>query len=310
MSVPFAASRLHCVIVNPSHFPLMPRVMDFTTLIEPAELAERIDDSSWVVIDCRFELADPLAGRNQYDAAHLPGARYAHLDEDLSSPVTSASGRHPLPEAERFCRRLGEWGIGDQTRVAAYDDAGGALAARLWWLLRWVGHKQVAVLNGGYGGWVAAGLPTTDETPTVRSTTHSCQPDRGAWLSAEQIKQSLATGGFTLLDARAPERYQGDVEPIDPVAGHVPGAINAPFKENLDASGRFLSSAELRNRFGAKLGDSSGEQVAHMCGSGVTACHNLLAMEVAGLPSGKLYAGSWSEWCRDKSRPVAIGEES
>ncbi len=281
--------------------------VSFTTLITSSELAEKLDASDWVVIDCRFSLADPVAGRRLYQQSHLPGARYAHLDEDLSSPVTPTSGRHPLPDPEALCRRLGEWGVTPETQVVAYDDAGGAFASRLWWLLRWLGHESVAVLDGGFSAWVEAGLPTTTEIPRPSSSDYACRSNDGCWLSADQLLEGLAAGKLLLIDARDPVRFSGEEEPLDPVAGHVPGAVNATYKANLSPAGRFLSAEALRARFEPLLAADANRRVIHMCGSGVTACHNLLAMEVAGLPAGKLYAGSWSEWVQDESRPVTVG---
>jgi thiosulfate/3-mercaptopyruvate sulfurtransferase len=283
--------------------------MSFTTLISSSQLGENIGANDWAVIDCRFSLADPAAGRRLYEESHLPSAHYAHLDEDLSSPVTDTSGRHPLPDPQALCRQLDKWGVAAETQVVAYDDAGGAFAARLWWLLRWLGHESAAVLDGGFPAWVEGGLPMTAEIPRPSRTDYVCRPNDESWLSAAQVTAGLAGSDLLLIDARDPERFRGESEPIDPVAGHVPGAINAPFKANLSSSGRFLSPEQLRARFEPLLAASANRQVVHMCGSGVTACHNLLAMEVAGLPAGKLYAGSWSEWGRDASRPVAVGPQ-
>lgn len=276
--------------------------MACTTIITAKELAEHTSDADWGIVDCRFALNDPNEGRRRYDAGHLPGARYAHLDDDLASPVTATSGRHPLPSVDEFRRKLGEWGIGESTQVVAYDAAGGMFAARLWWLMRWLGHKNVAVLDGGFGVWQAAGLPITIESPAVGEGSYSPKVSEGMTLSADQVATGLAGESITLVDARDAVRYSGETEPLDPVAGHVPGAVNRPCKQNLDESGCFLPNEQLRKRFAELAGQ---DNVVHMCGSGVTACHNMLAMEVAGLPSGKLYPGSWSEWIRDSLRPVA-----
>ena len=282
--------------------------MNHDTLIDAATLHAHLDDPHWVVVDCRFSLMDTEAGRRAYQDSHLPGARYAHLDEDLSSPITPTTGRHPLPDPARLAHKLGEWGIGPETQVVAYDDLGGMLAAaRLWWLLRWLGHEAVTVLDGGFPVWRGAGLPLTAASPTAQPTVFHGRPDNQLWLTTEHVQMLPAEA--VLLDARAAARFRGEMEPIDPVAGHIPGAVNLPTEGNLTADGRFLPRAELRARFAATLGERSPTTVVHSCGSGVTACHNLLAMEVAGLRGSRLYAGSWSEWIRDPGRPMATGAE-
>ena len=280
--------------------------MSHTTLIDASTLHAHRNDPNWVVMDCRFSLADPDAGRRAYRDSHLPGAHYAHLDEDLSDPITPTTGRHPLPDPERLAQKLGEWGIGHDTQVVAYDDMGGMLAAaRLWWLLRWLGHTACAVLDGGLPAWRRAGLPLTAEIPAARPTAFVPRPDDRLWMSTEQVLTLSATE--VLLDARAAARYRGEMEPIDPVAGHIPGALNLPTDGNLTPEGHFLPVAALRERFAAALNDRSPATVIHACGSGVTACHNLLAMEAADLGGSRLYAGSWSEWIRDPQRAVAVG---
>ncbi len=282
--------------------------MNYNTLIDAATLNAHLDDPRWIVVDCRFNLADTEAGRQAYQHRHIPGARYAHLDEDLSSPITPATGRHPLPDPARLAHKLGEWGIDQNTQIVAYDDMGGMLAAaRLWWLLRWMGHGACAVLDGGFAAWQRAGFPVTAEWPTVQTATFNAQPDDRLWLTAEQV-QAL-TPEQVVLDARGAARFRGEQEPIDPVAGHIPGAINLPTESHLTADGHFLPPVELRARFDAVLAGRSPTQVIHSCGSGVTACHNLLAMESAGLPGSRLYPGSWSEWIRDPERPIAKGAE-
>ena len=282
--------------------------MSYTTLISTDVLARHISDPTWVVIDCRFSLADPAAGGLLYADRHIPGAHYAHLDRHLSSRITDTSGRHPLPDLEMFCQRLGEWGITPQSQVVAYDDAGGIFAARLWWLLRWVGHEAVAVLDGGWSRWCEEGRTQQKQTPVTLPGNYPCRPDNAQWLTAVQLQEELLKGETVLIDARAPERFRGEVEPIDPVAGHVPGAVNYPFQNNLNGQGAFKPADHLRRALEPLLQGRSPQQVVHMCGSGVTACHNLLAMEAAGLSGSRLYAGSWSEWIRDKERPVATGD--
>lgn len=276
----------------------------FTTLIDSATLADHLADPDWVVVDCRFDLARPGAGREAYALGHVPGARYAHLDEDLSGPLTHDSGRHPLPEPGRLTVTLRQWGIGKATQVVCYDDCGGMYAARLWWMLRWLGHGAVALLDGGLPAWIDAGhgLQAGAEAPSAPG---DFEPMLRAdcWLSTDAVAQ----GSLDLWDAREPARYRGEVEPIDPVAGHIPGARNVPCSENLGADGRFLPAPALRQRFDAVLAGEAPGQVVHLCGSGVTACHNLLAMEIAGLGGSRLYPGSWSAWISDPARPVATG---
>jgi thiosulfate/3-mercaptopyruvate sulfurtransferase len=279
--------------------------MEYTTLIEPAELAPHLADPDWIVIDCRFELSDPAAGARQYAEGHVPGARYAHLEADLSGPVTPVTGRHPLPDPQEFVRRVGAWGIAGTSQVVAYDAADGAAAARLWWMLRWVGHRRVAVLNGGLKVWVGAGRPVSDRAPVVTPRIFTPRIAADAAVGVEELRARLAAGELLLVDARSSDRFAGRNETLDPVAGHVPGARNHPFLANVDSDSRFLTGPELRERWRPLLADAGGREIVCMCGSGVTACHNLLALEIAGHRGGRLYAGSWSEWIRDPSRPVA-----
>jgi thiosulfate/3-mercaptopyruvate sulfurtransferase len=286
----------------------------YTTLIEPAELAAPLSrhaggDSDWAVLDCRFELARPDWGASAYAAGHIPGALYAHLDRDLSGPITPTSGRHPLPSVERLAETLSRWGIDARTQIVAYDQGNGAFAARLWWLLRWMGHQQVAVLNGGFAAWQQSGLPTETAVHARAPRVFAPRPESVPVVSTAELERRVAAGEFTagrqvLVDARGPDRFAGENETIDPVAGHIPGASNHPFLRNVDPRGRFLPASELEQRWRATLGDAGAAQTIAMCGSGVTACHNLLALEVAGLSGARLYAGSWSEWIRDGARPV------
>ncbi|OBS09152.1 sulfurtransferase [Acidihalobacter prosperus] len=275
-------------------------------LIDTERLAQALDSAGdLVLVDCRFDLARPEAGREAYRAGHLPGAVYAHLDEDLSGPTGPQTGRHPLPDVEGFAARCGEWGIGPGVRVVAYDDAGGAYAARLWWLLRWLGHAEVSVLDGGLDAWRESGRPQQTDVPRPSPRSFTGHPVEAMTLEAQALQSALAARRCRLVDVRAAARFRGEIEPIDPVAGHVPGAVNHPFTQLLDARGRFLPAAELRAQFDALLDDHLPEALVAMCGSGVTACHLLLAMAHAGLPGGRLYPGSWSEWIRDPTRPVA-----
>ncbi len=285
--------------------------MQWRPLIDAAALARHLGDRRLVPVDCRFDLRHPTAGRDAYRTAHLPGARYASLDEDLSAPPTAGSGRHPLPDPQRFAAWLAGLGVGEDSVVVAYDDAGGAFAARLWWMLRWIGHDRVAVLDGGYGAWIAAGgAIETGETASPTPATLPARPDATAHLTTAEVEHALADPRRVLVDARAPERFTGAVEPLDRIAGHVPGARNHPFARNLGPDGRFLGATELRRRWVDFLRGASPAAVISMCGSGVTACHNLLALEIAGLRGAKLYAGSYSEWVADPARPVATGGEA
>ena len=278
----------------------------YNTLVSSRELARHLNDPGWVIVDCRHELANPDAGEHAYRAAHLPGAVFLHLDRDLSGTKNGRNGRHPLPEIATLAATLGRAGIGASTQVVCYDQNSGAWAARLWWLLHWLGHDAVAVLDGGLDRWVAEGRPLASDEPTVRAATF-VPSEPAPTASADEILRHLDDGALLVLDARAAERYRGDAEPIDPVAGHIPGARNRPYTENLDAQGAFKPAAQLRSEFEAALGGVAPSAVVHQCGSGVTSCHNALAMAVAGLPASRLYPGSWSEWVADPSRPVAIG---
>ncbi len=282
----------------------------FDTLVETEVLAAHISDPAWVCFDCRSVLTDPQAGPRAYAAGHIPGARFLHLERDLSGPVTPQTGRHPLPDPRHLAETLARAGVGRHTQVVAYDDAGGVYAARLWWLLRWLGHRESAVLNGGWQQWLKEGRSSETALPQVeprRFPFH--EPSHEGWFSTADVLEVVqGRRRALLLDARAPARFRGDEEPIDPVAGHVPGAVNLPFAANLAQDGRFVAPATLRHRFETAFGEFHPEQTVAMCGSGVTACHNLLAMELAGMKHAKLYAGSWSEWIRDAGRPVAQGD--
>lgn len=283
--------------------------MNYTTRISAERLHQHLNDPDWIIIDCRFSLADTEAGFKAYRHGHIPDARYAHLDKDLSSAVTDFTGRHPLPNFITLVNKLGIWGIDNNSQVVVYDDVSGAFAGRLWWLLRCLGHENIAVLDGGYKHWQKLGLPVTTTLPTIKPSVFRAYPSENTGLTALDVENGLAQKAICLIDARTPERYRGEQEPIDPVAGHIPGAVNRPFQSNLNNNGLFLSAEALRNQFKTLIGDKNPQQVVHMCGSGVTACHNLLAMEVAGLAGSKLYPGSWSEWIRNKNRPIATTQD-
>lgn len=278
--------------------------MSFTTLVDGATLAAHLDDAGWRVFDCRHQLADPAAGEAAYAAGHLPGASFLHLDRDLSGPLTGSNGRHPLPDPQRLAARLAAAGVSNTTQVVAYDDAGGMIAGRLWWLLRWLGHERVALLDGGIQGWQAAGRPLSRAVPQPAPAVFAAAP-RDWVVDAETVLANLDGGELCVVDARSPDRFRGENETLDRVGGHIPGARNRFFRDNLDADGCFRPAAELRREFSALLAGVAPAQVVMQCGSGVSACHNLLAMEIAGLPGARLYAGSWSEWCSDPARPVA-----
>jgi len=285
-----------------------------TTLIEAAELARHLDDPAWAIVDCRFDLARPDWGAHAFAASHIPHALYAHLDGDLSAPRSARSGRHPLPQVEALAATFGRWGIDEHVQVIAYDQGTGAFAARLWWLLRWLGHTQVAVLNGGLAAWERAGLPLSTVREPRAQRQFMARPDPRLLATSGEVAAAVRSDALThgqqlLIDARSADRFAGENETIDPVAGHIPGARNHPFAGNLDAQGRFLEAGQLRSSWGNTLRGASPRQLIAMCGSGVTACHNLLALEVAGLPGARLYAGSWSEWITDPTHPVARGPD-
>ena len=283
------------------------REMHYTTLIDPASLAPLLGQQGMAIVDCRFELAASSAGREAYLKAHIPGAGFADLNKDLSVPPDKDSGRHPLPDKARFASVLGALGVDRSTQVFAYDQASGAFAARFWWMLRWLGHPRVAVLDGGFDAWRAPGGNVEVGAHRLAPRHYELRAAGERPVTSQEVLAATARRDRLIVDARAPERYSGQVEPLDTVAGHIPGAINAPFNGNLGATGQFLPAPELRRRWLQILRGTPPQNLIAMCGSGVTACHNLLALEVAGLPGASLYAGSWSEWIRDPARPIALG---
>lgn len=278
----------------------------WTTLVQTETLAIALERKDLSVVDCRFSLTDPNLGHSAYLQSHVPGAVYAHLDRDLSRFGHVGGGRHPWPEADAFVACLERWGITRESQVVAYDDADGAIAARLWFLLRALGHEKVAVLDGGWKRWVALGMPTESFIRKRMPTHYAGGFDAARLVDADGLRAHLDAGGV-LLDARAAPRFRGDEEPLDRVAGHVPGARNRPYPDNL-AQGRFKPPMQLADEYRALLQGRDASEVVVMCGSGVTACHLLLAMERAGLRNARLYAGSWSEWINDPARPVATGD--
>jgi thiosulfate/3-mercaptopyruvate sulfurtransferase len=274
----------------------------YTTIVSTSLLHQNLGQPDWVVIDCRFDLQNPQWGFEDYQQAHIPGAAYAHLDNDLAAPVTPETGRHPLPDPEKMAERLGSWGVGSHSQVIVYDTSGGAYAARLWWQLRFLGHTNVAVLDGGFQKWQKEGRPVAQGQESHSPAVFTPTPQWQMIADVHTVDRIRADPEFLLIDARTPERYRGEREPIDPVAGHIPGAVNRFHGENLDMQGQFLSSNALHEQYVQLLGDTSSENVVAYCGSGVTSCHHLLAMEIAGLPGARLYPGSWSEWIRDPKR--------
>ncbi len=285
--------------------------MVYQTLISSAELAEHLHDPEWVILDCRFGLADAERGYQDYLHAHIPGAQYAHLNDDLCGPVVKGvTGRHPLPTPEKAAEVFSNWGIAPGVQVVAYDDQGGALAAvRAWWMLRWLGHTAAAVLDGGWQAWERAGLPTLGGTESRARQEFIAEVHPEKLVSTAQVNIMRHDPAFRVFDSRLLERYAGDTEPIDPVAGHIPGAYSAPYSTNLTPQGTFRSPEALRARFTRLLEDTPAEGAVFYCGSGVTAIHNILAMMHAGVGEARLYAGSWSEWIADRQRPVAVGEK-
>lgn len=283
--------------------------MVYTTLISAKELNDNLDHPDWVILDCRFSLGDTAKGRQDYLASHIPDAGYVHLDEDLSGPIISGeTGRHPLPPVHKFIEKLRSWGIDRHTQVVAYDDMGGPFAARLWWMLKWLGHEYVAVLDGGFPAWTREGYPVTHALTTAKPSHYSPSLASNRAVSADSVLHSLTNPDSILVDARAEQRYAGLHEPIDPVAGHIPGAQSFPFKGNLNDDGSFKSKQELQVRFESLNTPSKNSQIICYCGSGVTAAHNILAMVHAGLPFPLMYPGSWSEWITDSDRPIKKSE--
>lgn len=277
----------------------------WTTLVQADILSVALGRPDLAIVDCRFSLLDPNLGEQSWRRSHIPGAAYAHLERDLSDMTRKGEGRHPWPDVETFCTRLTRWGIAPSSQVVVYDDADGAYAARLWFLLRSLGHEKVAVLDGGWIGWTSLGLPASSAPREPASQRYAASFDTSRLLDADAVEAHLAAGGM-LVDARAAARFRGEEEPLDRVAGHVPGAVSRPYADNM-AEGRFKPPMQLADEYRALLAGRDPSEVVVMCGSGVTACHNLLAMERAGLRGAKLFTGSWSGWIADPRRPVATG---
>jgi thiosulfate/3-mercaptopyruvate sulfurtransferase len=280
----------------------------YTTLIDPVTLMSYMHDPYWVVLDARFDLTAPAKGEAQYREGHIPGARYVSLDADLSGPKIGTTGRHPLPDPSTAAATFARLGIGDDTQVVVYDADAGSFAARVWWMLRWLGHPQVAVLDGGLAAWTAAGLALSDDEESWEPATFTPRVDPTARVGVGEVLPHVEQAGHVLVDARANDRFRGQNETLDPVAGHIPGAVNRFFQQNLTPEKTFKTPEALRAEWTPLLGGADASKAVLYCGSGVTACHNLLALEHAGLPGARLFAGSWSEWCADPSRPVATGD--
>lgn len=276
------------------------------TLIDGATLSRHLAAPDWLVVDARHQLADPGAGERAYAAGHLPGAAFLHLDRDLSGPPTGRNGRHPLPDAQDLAACFSQLGIDAKTQVVVYDDAGGMIASRLWWLLRWLGHDAVALLDGGWPAWLATGGATTREVPRRAPVRFEARLRPQLLVELDEVLNNLPRQDFLLLDARSPDRFRGENETLDPIGGHIPGARNRFLKDNLAADGLLKPVAQLRSEYADVLDGFAPEQVVHQCGSGVSACLNMIAMEHAGLSGSRLYAGSWSEWCADPARPMVL----
>ncbi len=282
----------------------------FLYLIKVDELQGHRGEPSWRVVDCRFNLMAPASGRAEYAQGHIPGAQYANLDEDLAGPVSNSTGRHPLPSTSAFAHTLGEWGIDNESQVVVYDHGSGAVAARLWWMLKWLGHEQVAVLNGGYAAWQEAGYAVSSSDELATSVRFHPDSVCGLIVTTDELVQALnADNAPLIVDARDRDRFDGRAEPVDAVAGHIPGAVNHPFSESIDANGRWKSPDQLRDGWAQLLEEDADQSWVSMCGSGVTACHLALSAGVAGLPQPRLYVGSWSEWIRNPNRPVATAAD-
>lgn len=282
----------------------------FSTLISTHDLAKHVEDPDWVVLDVRHDLTQPERwGEERYRESHVPGARFVHLDRDLATAKSGRNGRHPLPTPEECASLFSRLGVGASTQAVVYDQEGGMFAARAWWMLRWLGHDAAAVLDGGFAKWLRESRPVSTTVPSPHRAEFAVR-HVGPTLDVTAVADNLRTHALALVDARAPERYRGEAEPLDPVAGHIPGALNRPYARNLNPDGTFKPADVLRREFAELLGATPLDRVVHYCGSGVTSAHNILAMEVAGLPGTRLYPGSWSEWCSDPGRPIARGDEA
>ncbi len=280
----------------------------FNTLISTDDLHTRLSHPDWLILDCRFTLSDKSAGRSAYDKGHITGARYVDLEQDMSGVISADSGRHPLPPIATLAEKFGQWGIGADTQIVVYDDIFGAIAGRLWWILKWLGHDRVALLDGGYPKWLREGKPVDDTAPkAVNPKVFTPKPRNEMLVDTATVAQCHADDAYLIIDARAEERFLGEVEPLDKVAGHIPHSVNRPYDDNLELGGTFLQREELQAEYRNLLGKRAPDHVILSCGSGVTACHNMIAMEHAGLKGAKVYIGSWSAWITDPKRPIETG---
>lgn len=279
--------------------------MKYKTIISAPALKKNINNDNWFIFDCRFVLKDPHGGLKKFKEGHIPRAQFADMDTDLSSTMTENSGRHPLPHPNNFINKLRSWGVNNDSQVICYDDISGAFAARMWWLMNWIGHDSVAVLDGGIDMWNKNNYPLETDIQNSKPSSFSGKANDAMWVSISHVQQLLDGKNICLLDARSPERFLAKDIKTDPVPGHIPGAVNYPFTDNLTDQGVFLSANEIKKRYEPVFANNKQDQIINMCGSGVTACHNLLAMNIADLPETQLYVGSWSEWIKDKNRPIA-----
>ncbi|HEY4374919.1 MAG TPA: sulfurtransferase [Burkholderiales bacterium] len=283
--------------------------MTYITIVSAAILAEHLNDPDWIILDCQHDLMKPEWGRQAYAEGHVPGARFIALDDDLAGKKTGSNGRHPLPTVEALTDTFSRLGVSSGKQVVIYDSAQNMYAGRAWWCLKWLGHEAVALLDGGLGKWKADGRPLSTETPRVQRTAFIPQVNASLKVDASFVEARVKDGGARIIDARAAERYDGSTETIDPVGGHIPGAVNRFWKANVNADGTFKPAAQLRAEFETLLAGKAPTEVIQQCGSGVTALHNFVAMEIAGLSGSRLYPGSWSEWCADPKRPMAKGSQ-
>ncbi len=280
----------------------------YDTLINAEELNTCLGQDNWLIFDCRFDLSDLTRGQRDYARSHIPGAVYANLDDDLSSPITNDSGRHPMPDIKKLCQWLADCGLNRQTQVIVYDDSYGAMSSRLWWLLKCLGHEAVAIVDGGWQAWLDLDCKVDSELPMLKVSSFSAELNGNCVVSTEDVLNNLSSDEFQLVDVRARDRFLGKMEPIDPVAGHIPGAVNIPLTDNLDDRGFFKTAPELKKLYSQVCAQYAADKQVYMCGSGVTACHSVFALVLAGYAFPSVYAGSWSEWIRDSDRPVAVGK--
>jgi thiosulfate/3-mercaptopyruvate sulfurtransferase len=284
--------------------------MTYKTIISSDILKNNIDNKDFIIFDCRCDVKDSAYGIQAYTEGHIPNSIFVDIDSDLASEKTVTSGRHPLPDADTLSEKLSQWGLNSSKQAVVYDDAGGAFAGRMWWVLKWLGHTNVAVLDGALGGWMASGGKLTDGNTVFERSVFTSNTQDDMYVSINDVEDAQYKMDKLIIDARSKERYLGIKDPVDPIAGHVPGAISYPLGQNLDKKGHFKSAEELKHSFSKLIGETESSDIISMCGSGITACHNILALEIAGIRGIKLYVGSWSEWIMDKSRPIATIDDN